>query len=128
MSILVQKWIEALRSGRYKQAQHRLHKADGFCCLGVACNLFAPESSASSILDEITGSWITAYFGEKAFLPDQLRRSLGLSTPAGDFDGQEFVVQGRWTHVYSLADANDKGASFDEIAEIIESRPEGLFV
>ena len=33
------KWIEALRSGNYKQAEGQLRDNDGFCCIGVACDL-----------------------------------------------------------------------------------------
>jgi len=29
-------WIEALRSGKYKQGAYALHQSDRFCCLGVA--------------------------------------------------------------------------------------------
>lgn len=33
------KWIKALRSGRYKQADQELKNADGYCCLGVLCTV-----------------------------------------------------------------------------------------
>ena len=29
------RWLEALRSGKYKQAQGKLHDGKRFCCLGV---------------------------------------------------------------------------------------------
>lgn len=34
-------WIEALRSGKYKQGVRRLHNKehDAYCCMGVACRL-----------------------------------------------------------------------------------------
>lgn len=32
-------WLEALRSGEYKQGKNRLHGNDGYCCLGVICKL-----------------------------------------------------------------------------------------
>lgn len=36
-----QKWVKALRSGKYKQGKYKLHNKsdDTFCCLGVAVNL-----------------------------------------------------------------------------------------
>lgn len=37
------KWIEALRSGEYAQTTGRLQDFEGYCCLGVACELFAPS-------------------------------------------------------------------------------------
>lgn len=37
----VRDWIKALRSGNYQQGESALHlKGDGYCCLGVACDLF----------------------------------------------------------------------------------------
>ena len=34
------KWLEALRSGRYKQGKFRLrNNRDEFCCLGVLCDI-----------------------------------------------------------------------------------------
>lgn len=37
------KWLEALRSGNYKQGTGRLRKADNsYCCLGVLCDVIDP--------------------------------------------------------------------------------------
>lgn len=34
------KWCEALESGEYEQTKDCLHEnGDGYCCLGVACEL-----------------------------------------------------------------------------------------
>lgn len=36
----VQLWVDALRSGKYKQARGRLETSGGeYCCLGVACDV-----------------------------------------------------------------------------------------
>jgi len=32
-------WIDALKSGKYKQGEGRLRRDDRFCCLGVLCDL-----------------------------------------------------------------------------------------
>ena len=37
------KWVAALRSGDYKQGQGHLKGGDGFCCLGVLCDLHSKE-------------------------------------------------------------------------------------
>lgn len=37
------KWLEALRSGKYKQGLNLLRKGDEFCCMGVACDLIDPS-------------------------------------------------------------------------------------
>lgn len=39
-----QKWIDALRSGKYKQGRGILKTVDGeFCCLGVLCDVYNNE-------------------------------------------------------------------------------------
>ena len=37
------KWAKALRSGKYKQTTGTMQNADGYCPLGVACDLFIPK-------------------------------------------------------------------------------------
>lgn len=39
----IRKWVDALRSGEYKQTTGRLRGDVGFCCLGVACDLYGKE-------------------------------------------------------------------------------------
>ena len=42
-----EKWVTALRSGKYQQGQGVLRsKDDKFCCLGVLCDLFAKETGS----------------------------------------------------------------------------------
>lgn len=42
-------WIEALRSGKYKQGQRALKNGDKYCCLGVLQELFnVPNFSTKS--------------------------------------------------------------------------------
>lgn len=36
---LKQKWLQALRSGQYKQTKERLKGKYGYCCLGVLCDV-----------------------------------------------------------------------------------------
>ena len=38
-----QKWLDALRSGKYKQGFGGLSQNGAFCCLGVACDVYAPH-------------------------------------------------------------------------------------
>lgn len=35
----IEKWIKALRSGKFKQGVGRLQSNAGLCCLGVACKI-----------------------------------------------------------------------------------------
>jgi hypothetical protein len=99
------KWLNALRSGKYKQGRARLKSADEFCCLGVACDISG------------LGKWDKdKYLGKEAFLPIQVMNWLGLST-----------MQGVYYDELSLSQLNDIGHSFRFIANFIESDPKGLF-
>ncbi len=103
-------WIAALRSGEYKQGMGKLRRAGRFCCLGVLCNLHAqahPEIAA-------TQKTKRRYLREEEFLPHEVREWAGL-----DFRNPE-VKQPRTGELTSLADLNDDGYSFDQLANIIQ--------
>lgn len=116
------KWIEALRSGKYNQTQSRLHDNDGYCCLGVACDLYNKENPGILHVEEmkLIDGFKTRYNGLSTVLPDQVTVWLGLAQCDGDYkeSGQRM----------SLVEKNDNGYTFAQIADIIESEPEGLFV
>lgn len=46
-------WLEALRSGKYKQDHRRLKSNDGFCCLGVLCDVMGTKWQAFTDQDGI---------------------------------------------------------------------------
>lgn len=39
-------WVAALRSGEYEQCREALRSRDGFCCLGVLCDLYSNAHNA----------------------------------------------------------------------------------
>ena len=39
----IQKWVIALRSGEYSETHDVLQDENGYCCLGVACEVFIPK-------------------------------------------------------------------------------------
>ena len=113
--------VKALRSGRYRQARLALHYEDGFCCLGVACDISGlgewragfPSRDQAYVVDERGSS--------ETRLPEAVMRYYGFSGPEG----------GRFTeysggHRVTLSGLNDAGASFDKIADVIEAEPEGM--
>lgn len=110
------KWVKALRSGDYKQARGQLKKVDGnrvgMCCLGVACDL-----SGLGKWDE-SNAYITGENREDSVLPTEVMDWLGLADDSGCFHEKGRTI--------GLTDKNDKGASFKQIAAIIEREPEGL--
>lgn len=86
------KWLEALRSGKYRQCRGIL-KADtgAYCCLGVLREIVEPGSASS-------------YADHNKLLTEEFLSSVGLTI--GD--------ESRFSEM------NDKGATFLEIADIIE--------
>jgi hypothetical protein len=132
----VNEWLEALRSGKYQQGREYLHKVDSnnnnyYCCLGVAC-VISDRVIAQTSEPSFRGNMIVAYDHQTDTLPSKVKLELGLSTNLGEFIQNEDTiaitklgVRGVET---SLAALNDNGATFEQIAQIIELKPQGLFV
>lgn len=127
--------VTALRSGDYLQAREVLHEKvrnrESFCCLGVGCDLYIKAGSPNG---EVATYWGTIHDDMSIMnyrdvsgrytitsLPEPVRVWLGFQDRNGGFF-QEHSVKS------SLACLNDKGASFKEIADVIESEPKGLLI
>lgn len=107
-------WIEALRSGKYTQARDALQTRDGaMCCLGVLADI---AGCSFEWRDGFDYPWVEDAEGDQ-HAPSKAREFVGLAHCEGHFAGQR-----------SLAGLNDSGKSFLEIADIIESEPQGLFI
>lgn len=98
------KWLEALRSGEYQQGRRSLHADGSYCCLGVLCDI----SNLDTWKHRVDG--IYAYFDCEGFLPSTVADWAGLES-RGAYGDEE---------VNHLAEDNDNGKSFLEIADIIE--------
>lgn len=99
------KWLEALRSGKYKQCEGSLRNdVGGFCCLGV--------------LHDVTGGkWHKNRFSE--ICTGSKNR---MNSDADMLEGIVFL-QGLDRFIAAqLAELNDKGKTFEEIADVIEEK------
>lgn len=117
-----QLWLDALRSGEYKQTTQVLHDENGFCCLGVLTDLYRQENG---------GEWLepTNSFENKPTIEYYTFINRNYC------DGQEIDIL-PWTvvnwaglndQVPHLADnyitnLNDGGMSFNAIAKLIEEQ------
>lgn len=114
--------VEDLRSGKHKQTKRRLRNilSNGYCCLGRACEVFMQHNPnvIETKIDELTKTFY--YAGEAAVLPEVVAKWYGFATFTGWF---KLENGGRC----SLVSLNDNGRTFAEIADVIESNPEGLF-
>lgn len=118
-----QAWIEALRSGNYKQCDGALKKGDSYCCLGVACDLYIAEHEEAKWL--LAGAKVSSLPASGQVLPHEVRDWMGLRYCDGGFVESRTSMNVRLTS--TLAVTNDRGATFTEIADLIESEPESLF-
>lgn len=116
-------WITALRSGEYRQGQSALHTkryvgaevVTTFCCLGVLCDVARKNGLDLRVegLDSVFGD--VKYGENTAFLPVEVVGWAGLQASNPHF----FEESGEYR---SLAGLNDQGATFSQIADIIEER------
>jgi len=124
-SQIKQKWIDALRSGKYHQGQSKLYSGDGFCCLGVLCDIYANQvgditwekRNPNGRFDD--DKWDYWYFDDQSeVLPECVSKwaELDENDPVvtKDIVGQDIIT--------TLASLNDKGATFEDLAEVIEEQ------
>jgi hypothetical protein len=122
-----QLWVDALRSGRFRQGQGILTRVgvdpDGVtprpshCCLGVLCQLAVEAGVALPVTvhPNLSGPIKTvSYDGSFHYLPDVVTEWAGLSQTDPEVNDH---VQGGTS---SLSSLNDRGESFDAIADAIE--------
>lgn len=111
-------WLEALRSGEFKQGRNQLKTEMApdearHCCLGVACELYKRETGEGAwvLRGEDLNFWISQYDSSWSSLPQAVADWFGL-------DRDPYVYEG--LSKTSLAILNDEAKSFEEIADIIE--------
>lgn len=141
-----QEWIAALRSGEYKQGRGFLARKGlsessmSFCCLGVLCEL---NSEKGEVLKETRAAEIferNYYHGDSSYLPIPLtnkykssREGFSIHFYALSREQQERLTKYYTEEVdeadsipksFSIAQLNDRGFSFLEIADLIEKHVE----
>lgn len=127
-------WVAALRSGEYEQGVQLLRQGDQFCCLGVLCDLHRKAHQKEGEDDTVNIWFPTIYpemdnapcfsycYGNTTLLPDVVIDWCGLESC--DPHVQRIVSSEDYdvTENGTLSLFNDKGATFDQIADIIEEQ------
>lgn len=119
------KWLEALRSGEYKQGRAVLRTADDkFCCLGVLCELAAREGAIDQPVQYDKGASFS--YGKDGFA----RSKTSLPTPVIEWAFTKHELRGRAsTEQRQDPVIGNRNASylndvdrfnFDQIADLIE--------
>lgn len=110
------RWIEALESGEYAQTCEVLRDADGFCCLGVAVDVLAPERwTGSGDVFTVEGDDDDPQTSYSVSLPESLVDELAMHGREGhvkdDPDGYESMLCSAMNDQYRM--------SFAEIARVL---------
>lgn len=101
-------WLNALRSGKYKQSKNSLKDSDGFCCFGVLCDLAAKDGGPKWAEDR---NGDPEFFGKRGSIPVQMTAFMGLNR-TGECTDESLLVR-----------ANDEfGMDFNAIADLIEKK------
>ena len=128
-----QKWIDALRSGKYEQCSGKLRGANGYCCLGVLCDLYAQEHDTQWEFrgygehgDETNPQPMDYWYFEdrSEYLPESVMDWAGLKTPNPNvrIDVEDNEDEDNWYYQDEIANVNDSGYSFNQIAEVIQQQ------
>ena len=131
------KWLKALRSGKYKQGKSILFSDNKYCCLGVLCELAVQDGIIKKSF-----MYYNTYFDKAVMLlPPKVVKWAG-------FDKENVSIEStpRWSAFYrprrrheynivirektklkrnitsmiELPDLNDSGNTFKQIAKVIE--------
>ena len=114
----IEEWVEALRSGEYKQGGGKLRNGDKFCCLGVACDLYMQATGDGGWTDDgafvLGGSASEDCRRDYSFPPEEVAKWVFALVDVhlnGLSENLEIVDR--------LANMNDTGVSFENIATYI---------
>lgn len=121
-------WVEALRSGEYNQDTRYLRSVNGYCCLGVLCEIAVQHEVIGK-----QGNMITRYGpdGDVSTLPREVQEWAGLDSPNPYVEAPEGFVNmiGEERGHTTLAEINDNRDEnnelrydFNVIADIIDAQ------
>jgi hypothetical protein len=132
------RWVEALRSGEYQQTTGVLAEVDGNrvvgnCCLGVLCELARADGVTLDLSvrieernadDHFVQVDARTYNGAATMPPMAVCEWAGTAEPR--YEDWKVTVSADVDDLYSeahpfLADRNDRGYTFEQIADLIEN-------
>ena len=125
-------WVAALRSGDYTQTKKMLHRVtkeneNSFCCLGVACDLYKNSVGGGWYLEQADAWNEQAKFKDDEGSSADSDLTLAVMDWLGiaNSEGSYYVAFNKGSTLTRLND--EENFTFAQIADVIESQPEGLF-
>lgn len=131
-STIKTQWVTALRSGDYIQGRKVLRQDDTYCCLGVLCDLHTKAHSGDlhywrQVRDQESCYWnCYRYDGMTTALPSCVQDWAGLFSDDPDIvvynADRKYSEYQHATLFTSLAQLNDEGHTFAQLAQLIEEQ------
>lgn len=112
-------WTNALSSGEYKQITGRLRNSQGYCPLGVLCDLYRGDRGGEWVRDPRDYYGISYGFSINR-VPYSNYLPLDVSMWSGLTACDPFFFHEKKERIVTLSSLNDAGVTFPEIAEIID--------
>ena len=129
-SEIKERWLTALRSGKYEQSKDALKSPEGYCCLGVLCDVVKGDLNINwENFDTITHDSIYEILGERSVLPSIVMNYCKLNNKNPFFELDNLAIDYlksicdddvNLEYIGNLAELNDAGANFNFIADVIE--------
>jgi hypothetical protein len=118
---IAKRWVEALRSGEYKQSRSMLRNKHGYCCLGVLCELAVADGAIPpAVIDEDA----IGYYNNTYTLPPVEVKEWAGNTSQGWYVNRPQHVDAEddlWVELIPVSFLNDAiEMSFPQIADLIE--------
>lgn len=108
--VIKEEWLKNLRNGEYTQAKDTLKSKDGFCCLGVLCDMHRKATKKHKWeLDKEHYS----YLKQEDILPCDVKIW-------AELDEANPRVKIREDIHHEVAELNDANCSFEKLADLIE--------
>jgi hypothetical protein len=117
---IAKEWAAELRSGKYKQVRGKLSADDGYCCLGVLCEMAVEAGIISKPISvDFLNREVMEYDYCTNYLPKSVQDWAGMASNHGE-------IKVNPTQIISLANMNDQSEPFEAIAKTIEEHMEKL--
>ena len=112
-------FIEEPRTTDKKQGRLFLNRpVTGFCCLGIAAELFKSDNTTIAQCTRIDGTSVISYNDSDSLAPRYVVNALALYDLRGS---------SKYRNRSALVGLNDEGVPFREIADKLEANPEYWF-
>lgn len=110
--VVKEKWLNGLRSGKYKKGRGYLHVYNKYCCLGVLTDLYMEDQHSTA------EKWNIGFDGmvNNVFISKEVRDWAGLDS----VDPVVTCYDGNLIKLGVYNDSSASGEDFTKIADLIE--------